>query len=1002
MKTIHIISHTHWDREWYLTFQQFRLKLVHLIDGLLDLLREDINFKFFMLDGQTIVLEDYLQMRPEREEELGRYIQRGRIIIGPWHILPDMFLVSPEAHIRNLLEGDRTTRRFGSKMRVGYMPDSFGHIGQMPQILQGFGIESASLWRGVDDQPCEFWWQSPNGSRVFMANLRDSYSNGADFPAGNPQRFAEMAERQADALMAHSAASDLLIMYGTDHMEPSPLTSSAIAYANSALGDTRVLHSTLPEYIASVQSSVQAESLPVVKGELRSSLRSPLLPNVLSARIWIKQDNHGCETLLEKWVEPFSLFAERTVKEISSGRQIGGSGMPGLPNISRLSQPSSLIHHAWRLLMENHPHDSICGCSIDQVHDEMKVRFDQVEQIGEELTRQSLSALAEVVVTDRGPQAGGGKPASAVVVFNPSSNPRTDLVNAQINLPVGAEAFDLLDDAGAVVPYESLGIESSEMTNIILDRKGLREALTLVSDGRFTGMGVQAYNARRDGQTAHLELIISYDEPVKEAWERGVRETTGLLEDESITSFHVRARTLPSNNILFSAPHIPALGYRTFHVRTRDLPATDGVRLNAAARLLMPIAKTSLGQRLMDRFSRQPAPKPPYRIENEFFVVEAESDCTLTLTDKRDGSVYPGLNRFMDTGDRGDEYNYCPVESESHPTRQTIKLWGVRINRGEVRQTLELAIEMTVPSQLNPDRKSRSTESAALDIVTRISLSPGLPRVDIHTEVENNASDHRLRVHFSTGLDCDDKNSPASADFDGHFEIVRRPIGLAAASEAAQDGLWVEPPRPEVPQRAFTDVSNGSRGLLVANRGLPEAEVLKRADGEAEIAVTLLRCVGWLSRDDLVTRPGHAGPAMETPKAQMPGTWSFDYAVIPHVEGQSLPYPLAYNFETPLRAAATSLHFGVLPPSGSFVEVESTGFVISSIKETVDGRGWLVRGYNSTGHHLPVSIKPWRPYRSVEFADLAERRVNSLEAPPGGRVNFNVRPFEIVTLVFND
>ncbi len=1002
MKTIHIVSHTHWDREWHLTYQQFRLKLVHLIDGLLDILHEDINFKYFMLDGQTIVLEDYLQMRPEREDELRRYIQRGRIIIGPWHILPDMFLVSPEAHIRNLLEGDRTARKFGPKMMVGYMPDSFGHIGQMPQLLCGFGIESASLWRGVDDQPCEFWWQSPNGSRVFMANLRDSYSNGSALPAGDSRHFSEMLSQQADSLSAHSASSDLLIMYGTDHMEPNRLTSSAIAYANSALSDTKVIHSTLAEYIASVQSSVQGELLPVVKGELRSSLRSPLLPNVLSTRIWIKQDNHACETLLEKWAEPFSVFTERTIREISTGRKVGGIGVPGIPNANRLSHPAPVIRQTWRLLMENHPHDSICGCSIDQVHKEMKVRFDQVKQIGEELSHQSLATLAEAVITDRGPQNDQGKLSSAVVVFNPSSNPRTDLVNVEINLPIGAEAFDLVDDTGVVIPHEALGSESADLANIILDRKGLREALTMVNEGRVTGMGVQAFTVKREGQTAHLEPILSDSEPNAEAWQRGVREASTLLEDETIDSFHVRARTLPSIKILFSAPHIPALGYRTFHVRTHDLPSASPMRLNAATRLLMAFAKTSLGQRLVNRFSREPTPKPPYRIENEFFLVEADSDSTLTLTDKRDGTVYPGLNRFVDTGDRGDEYNYCPVESESNPQKSVTKLWGVRINRSDVRQTLELALEMTVPVQLNPDRKSRSTEGVALDIVTRISLSPGIPRVDIHTEIENNANDHRLRVHFPTGLDGDDLNHPVSADFDGHFEIVRRPIGLEAPPEAVHSGLWAEQLRPEVPQRAFTDVSDGIRGLMIANRGLPEVEVLKLPDGNAEIAVTLLRCVGWLSRDDLSTRPGHAGPSMETPEAQMPGTWSFDYAVIPHVQGQSTPYPLAYNFETSLRAAATSLHYGVLPPTGSFVEMESTGFVISCIKETDDGRGWLVRGFNPTGNNLPVSIKPWRPFKSVEFANLAERKISPLDVPPRGRVTFNAQPFEIVTLVFND
>jgi alpha-mannosidase len=989
MNTIHIVSHTHWDREWYLTFQQFRLKLVHLIDGLLDILHDEINYKYFMLDGQTIVLEDYLQMRPEREEEIRRYIQRGRIVIGPWHILPDMFLVSPEAHIRNLLEGDRTSRRFGPKMMVGYMPDSFGHIGQMPQILRGFGIESASVWRGVDDQPCEFWWQAPNGSQVFMASLRNSYGNGASLPADDPTRFTEMLKEQVESLKAHSAASDLLIMHGTDHMEPSPHTSMAVAYADSALED-RVLHSTLPDYIAAARASLQGESLPVVKGELRSCLRAPLLPNVLSARIWIKQDNHACQTLLEKWAEPFSVFAERSAVKSSTS------------TVNRLAHPAAIIRQAWRLLMENHPHDSICGCSIDQVHKEMKVRFDQVKQIGEEITRQSLSTLAEAIVTDRGPQSGQGTLTGAVVVFNPSSNPRTDLVEVEINIPHGVDAFELVDDKGEIVPHESLGIESADLANLILDRKGLREAMTMINDGRVSGMGVQSFTARREEATLFIEILLSDAEPALDAWQRGVREVSACLEDETIASFHVRARSLPSNRILFAASQIPGLGYRTFYVRSRSLPESRPARLNPAASLLMPLAKTSIGQKVIERFTSEPSPKPPYVIENDFFIVEANSDGTLTLTDKRDGTTYQGLNRFMDTGDRGDEYNYCPVESEPKAVKMASKLWGVKIKQSGVRQTLEIALELAVPSELSADRKSRSSEFSSLDIVTSISLSPGIPRVDIHTEVENHARDHRLRVHFPTGLDCRSMNEPVSADFDGHFEVVRRAFGERPHPASGPGGLWIEQPRPEVPQRAFTDVSGGNRGLMIANRGLTEVEVLTRDDGTAEIALTLLRCVGWLSRDDLVTRPEHAGPGMETPEAQMPGTWGFDYAIIPHVKGQTSPYPLSYNFEAPLRASASGLHYGALPPSGSFIDVESMGFVVSSVKETEDGRGWLVRGYNMTANPLPVSIRPWKAFKSVEFSDLAERKIRSVDSPAGGRFLFTAQPYEIVTLVFCD
>src|SRR5512138_2786487 len=283
MFTIHLVSHTHWDREWYRTFQQFRLRLVHLVDGLLELLAADRAFRHFMLDGQTIVLDDYLRMRPEAEPVLRRYVQDGRILIGPWHVLPDMFLVGPEAHVRNLLEGDRQARRFGHKMRIGYMPDSFGHIGQMPQILRGFGIDNACLWRGLDDQPTELWWQSPDGSRVLLHYLRDSYSNGAGLNAGIPAQFTEQVRGAADSLAPHSAAGDLLVMYGTDHMEPAPETSQAVAFANERFKDYCIVQSTLPRYLAAVRTQVDGKELelPTVRGELRSSRRSHLLPGVL-------------------------------------------------------------------------------------------------------------------------------------------------------------------------------------------------------------------------------------------------------------------------------------------------------------------------------------------------------------------------------------------------------------------------------------------------------------------------------------------------------------------------------------------------------------------------------------------------------------------------------------------------------------------------------------------------------------------------------------------------
>ena len=166
---MHVISHTHWDREWYQTFQQFRLRLVDLVDHLLDILETDPDFLHFNLDAQTIVLEDYLQVRPEARERLEKHIRSGQITIGPWYQLNDEFLTSGESTVRSLLIGHRVARSFGAVMKIGYLPDQFGNLGQMPQIFQGFGIDNAIMGRGyqlADDRKMEFKWVAPDGSCV--------------------------------------------------------------------------------------------------------------------------------------------------------------------------------------------------------------------------------------------------------------------------------------------------------------------------------------------------------------------------------------------------------------------------------------------------------------------------------------------------------------------------------------------------------------------------------------------------------------------------------------------------------------------------------------------------------------------------------------------------------------------------------------------------------------------------------------------------------------------
>ncbi len=977
MRNLHVISHTHWDREWYRPFQLFRLKLIHLVDGLLEILERDRNFKYFMLDGQTIVLDDYLHMRPEKEPVLREYIRKGRILIGPWHILPDMFLVGPEAHIRNLQQGYRTARKFGPRMMIGYMPDSFGHIGQFPQILHGFGIEVASLWRGVYEGPAELWWQSPDGSRVLMAHLREGYGNGADLPADNLERFTSMIAEKGETLAAASATSDLLIMYGTDHMEPPLNISKAIAYADEMLQNTRVIHSTLPHYVAAIQSSIKKQKveLPTIVGELRACKRMHLLPGVLSTRMWIKQRNHACENLLTRWAEPYSAWQE----------MIAG------PQSETIDRKSEILRQTWRLLMENHPHDSICGCSIDQVHDEMRVRFDQVEQIGEEIAKQSLESIAACVTTDCGLLAKDRLPPtihnhSAIVVFNPSSTARTDAVTAAIELPPNVTEFELVDENGASLPHQEHGLGNHEIINMTFDTSGLRSAFGNISDGRAAGMTIQDINVRRLGAEVFIETIMAEGgEPNLAAWNAKRKEIESFFADPTITAYHVRARSTSASQIVVTVPDVPGLGYRTLWIRPRPVEEKPPIRISPLVKALLPLARLPFVQHLA---ARKGFARPPYKIKNEYFSVEALKDGTLTILDKQTSITYRGLNRFLDGGDCGDEYNYAPPATDRVISP---RLKHVTIAHGPVQQTLELELEIATPLTLAPNRKSRSKEQAAIFITSTITLTNGVPRVDIHTKVDNRARDHRLRVHFPAPF------AAGTGSHDGHFEVVDRKIGVPVSDET-----WVEQPRPEVPQRAFTSITDGKYGLTVANRGLPEVEVLKNTAGNAEIAVTLLRCVGWLSRDDFSTRKGHAGPFLETPGAQMPGSWTFDYSIIPHAGTWQKAFALAYAFETPMRLACTGLHGGTLPASDSLVKVEPQAFVVSAVKQSEDGGGWLVRGYNITGEEINVTLEPWKPFKKVEQVNLAEEKQTKLKPGKDGRVTVPARGHEIVGVLFRN
>jgi alpha-mannosidase len=623
----------------------------------------------------------------------------------------------------------------------------------------------------------------------------------------------------------------------------------------------------------------------------------------------------------------------------------------------------------------------------------MLPRFDQVDQISEEITRQSLEVLAAQVDTDNR-KSEIENPKSVIVVFNPLSATRTDVVNAELTLPVGVSNFEIVDEAGNVVPHQSASGKTSELINVRIKRNELGGMLSMLHDGRADNLAIQDMQFSRDGVTLRVEAVFAENaEPNMDVWNRSVKAIDGYIADDTIEAFHIHARSPDSAEITFAAADVPALGWKTFYVRAKESVPAE-IHVSPLMRLLAPLANIPAAQKLIERLS-QPKVKPPYVIENDFLSVELISDQTLTVTDKTTGQTYRGLNRFVDSGDCGDEYNFSSPPSDLVVDSAILR--GVTLARGPVQQTLTFDLDLSLPASLSADRKSRANERVVTRITSRVTLTRGVPRVDIHTRVDNRAKDHRLRVHFPAPFTTD------SANHDGHFEIVKRPIGLPPFDET-----WSEDPRPETYQSAFTSISDGQNTLTIANRGLPEVEALRtRKSGRlpssegTEIAITLLRSVGWLSRDDFSSRRNHAGPFLETPKAQMIGEWEFDYSIIVGRIGNP-PYQHAWNFESPLRATGTSLHAGALPSSGSFVRVENASFVVSAVKETEDGKGWIVRGYNIGDEVISVTLIPWRRFKKAERANMAEEKVEKLKVESSGGVTVKARGHEVVTLMFGE
>ncbi|WP_139995468.1 alpha-mannosidase [Paenibacillus paridis] len=515
IEKIHVVSQTHWDREWYQDFQGFRARLVYMIDELLDHMENDSEYKYYTMDGQTIVLDDYLEIRPENRGRLEALIRSGRIAIGPWYVMPDEFLVSGESLIRNLQKGMAQSREWGTEpMKSGFIVDIFGHNSQMPQILQGFGIDNAVLFRGFegDADPSEIWWEGADGSRVlglkldedrsysdFYFSVRWPFFDRDDDYAGNREELIRRVQEWIAYKNKRSTTTIGIGMDGVDHVEIEPQLTWLLKTINAAEEiDVELVHSSLELYLEELRGKLG--DLRVYKGEQKAlalnGVNNWVPENTLSSRVHLKQHNQHCENLLEKWAEPLGVMA----------------------SLEGRAYLKAFIDKAWEHLLQNHPHDSICGCSIDQVHRDMMYRFDQSRLISEQMIKEQALFIVDHL---RAADLNGNQ---AFTVFNGSQFAVNGIATVELPLPAGEDAavamralegtsFRIFDHEHREVPYQLLGARTNSVSRFRpyreLPRADIVDRLRIALPVDLPAMGYSTFTLEKYTIENHAPLAYS-------------------------------------------------------------------------------------------------------------------------------------------------------------------------------------------------------------------------------------------------------------------------------------------------------------------------------------------------------------------------------------------------------------------------------------------------------------------------------------------------------------
>ncbi len=933
-RTGHIVSHTHWDREWRYPMWETRLMLVDFMDELVDVLEKGI-YPAFLMDGQVSPILDYLEIRPEMTERIKALVAADKLQIGPWYTLPDEYPIDGEAMVRNLLLGIRKSEQLGGAFKVGYTSFGWGQTAQLPQIYAGFGMDIALIGKRVGKHRApksEFLWIGPDGSKllatrfgqlgrqnfyfkIHLSCLFGMHHEGPDWKyiwsqGGIAYHRADRAQMEQDHFRLDAPKTwypktitpelieecwhttdesvldnDRLMMNGCDYTASQPMFPEMLERIIKTDPDTsrQWLQTTMPKFLDMMRKKIDRESLPKVEGELRDGPSTALTGNALTTRLYVKQLNKQAQNKLIRFAEPLSVLAS----------------LAGAP------YQAQLLQKAWQYLLDSHPHDSINGVTQDKTVRDVCGRLEQTIELSESLANRAMQELVCRIDTQN-----FNDEDVLITVFNPLPYPRREVVEAWVNMP-GQE-----------------GADDFASTN---------------------SRGIQMFDA--DGN------------PVGTQWQSSSPQTYCVAE------LHTRAFPYycQRHRVFFDTGEIPAGGYKIFRAGSVN------------EKRKQPVARTDSLVRTSSLLTA------PDVMENEFLRVEMNCNGTFNLTDKRSNKTFGNLNYYEDRGEQGDYWiNSRPAFNQTFSSRGcAARIWSEE--SGPLQATLVSEVTMKIPSRGIPQQQRRGDELTDLVIRTAVTLKAGAEQVEVKVDFENRHEDHVLRAMFPTGL-----SGALYADAGGHFIVDRRSVRPQGPDKHS---VW--PDMGTLPHNHFVDLSDGKEGIAFLNDSLTEYQVLDNA--ERTVALSLLRSVkNWICTEtragsDFPSQKGGQCLGYHTVRYAIrphAGNWvsadvplaaeQFNVSVIP-VQTRRNPGVL------PAKQA-------------SLFEIDNPAMRFSALKKAEDRDTFIVRVYNPTDKTQKAKIRFNTPIAKGWLTDLNEKRSCPAENVNQNGVLISAAPYKIVTL----